>query len=374
MNKIPSELNSYRSDVPLLRKLVTRDVVDEDLLVIAKWLGMEAGRLEGKTIVITGGSGFLGSYIVAAIDFLNRHFLKTTCRAVAIDNHIVSKQKNLLRTITSEYINFLEHDVRLPIAIDGPVDYIINAAGVASPVYYKQFPIETIEGTIFGLKNTLELARAKHVASILYFSSSEIYGDPDPNFIPTPETYKGNVSSTGPRSCYDESKRVGETLALAYYRVHRTPIKIVRPFNVYGPGMNSKDYRVVPTFLSQGLAGKPLAVHDQGNQTRSFCYVSDAVAGFFKVLLSGQDGEIYNIGNDKEEINMLGLAEIIAKKIFDDKIKVNLVSYPKTYPQDEPRRRCPDLTKAETTLGYLPRVDLETGLKRTLTWFRENNS
>src|SRR3989338_5276878 len=142
----------------------------------------------------------------------------------------------------------------------------MSAAGVASPVYYKQYPIETIEGTIFGVKNSLELARQKGVKSFLFFSSSEIYGDPDPNFIPTPESYKGNVSSTGPRSCYDESKRVGETLALAFHQVHRVPVRIVRPFNVFGPGMSSKDYRVIPTFLAQGLSGQPILIHYKRSQ------------------------------------------------------------------------------------------------------------
>lgn len=358
--------------IPVPRPLVIENIVDQDLYSIVQSLGVDAQLLSGKTVVITGGSGFIGSYMVATIDFLNRYFLSEPCRVISVDNHIVGKKNNLLREISSPSITFLEHNVCTPFTIEGNVDYIINAAGVASPVYYKKYPIETIEGTIFGLKNTLELSRVKQAKSVLYFSSSEIYGDPDPNAIPTQETYKGNVSSIGPRSCYDESKRLGETLAMAYYHVHRTPIKIVRPFNVYGPGMSAKDYRVIPTFLSQGMEGRALTVHDKGNQTRSFCYATDAIVGFFKVLLLGTDGEVYNIGNDKDEINMKVLADTVAATVFDNKISVNLVSYPDNYPQDEPRRRCPDLAKAMKNLGFCAKVDLKVGLKRSYRWFKES--
>ncbi|MBI5728679.1 MAG: NAD-dependent epimerase/dehydratase family protein [Candidatus Magasanikbacteria bacterium] len=358
--------------IPVPRPLIIENIVDQDLYSIIQSLGKEAQLLSGKTVVITGGSGFIGSYMVATVDMLNKYFLPESCRVVSIDNHIVGKKNNLLREISSPAITFLEHNVCTPFTVEGSVDYIINAAGVASPIYYKKYPIETIEGTIFGLKNTLELARVKQAKSVLYFSSSEIYGDPDPNVIPTPETYKGNVSSIGPRSCYDESKRLGETLAMSYHQVHHTPIKIVRPFNVYGPGMSSKDYRVIPTFLSQGMEGKALTVHDKGNQTRTFCYVTDAIVGFLKVLLFGADGEVYNIGNDNDEINMKVLADTVAEVVFDNKIAVNLVSYPDNYPQDEPRRRCPDLTKAKKSLGYSAKVDLKVGLKRSYRWFKNS--
>ncbi len=360
--------------IPVPKPIIIEDLVDQDIFAITRLLDAEIGKLEGKTLLITGGSGFIGSYVIATIDFLNRYYFSSPCKVMSVDNHIVGRKNNLLRDINGGHIKFLEHDVCLPLRIDGPVDYIINAAGVASPVYYKKFPVETILGTVYGLKNTLELAREKNVSGLLYFSSSEIYGDPDPNFIPTPETYKGNVSSTGPRSCYDESKRLGETLALAYHKTYGVPVKIVRPFNVYGPGMSSKDYRVVPTFLSQGLDGKPLTVHDKGNQTRTFCYASDAIVGFFKALLSGRSGEVYNIGNGNDEINMLGLAEMVAQKIFNGAIEVNLITYPDAYPQDEPRRRCPDLSKAKKELGYEPQVSLIKGLGRSLAWFKQTTA
>ena len=362
--------------VPVPKPQMLNSIVEEDLTTIAEAIKEEAKALEGKTVLITGGSGFIGSCMNATLDLLNRKYFAKPCKVISLDIHLTGQnsKNNLLKELNGEHIRFVKHDVRFPIEISEPVDYIISAAGVASPIYYKRFPIETIEGTVFGIKNALELARQKNVKGLLYFSSSEIYGDPDPNFIPTPETYKGNVSSIGERSCYDESKRLGETMCVAFHTVHKVPVRMVRPFNVYGPGMRSADYRVIPTMLSQGLQGKELTVHDKGNQTRTFCYLTDAVTGFFKVLVNGKDGEVYNVGNDTEEINMLALAETIAESVFDNKIRVKLIKYPDNYPQDEPRRRCPSLSKIKKELGYAQQINLKTGLRRASTWLRDNLS
>ncbi|HSR89212.1 MAG TPA: NAD-dependent epimerase/dehydratase family protein [Candidatus Udaeobacter sp.] len=363
-----SDFENFIIPVPFAQ--VVSGIVEGDLDFIAKEVAEVAKSLEGKSVLITGGSGFIGSYFIAVIDLLNKRYFKEPCRVLSIDNHIIGKKNNLLKEIDSNYISFKNHNICDPLTLDVPVDYIISAAGIASPVYYMRYPIETIEGAVFGLSNMLKLGLEKKVKSILYFSSSEIYGDPDPKFIPTPETYRGNVSSTGPRSCYDESKRLGETLGTAYHRVHNTPIKIVRPFNVYGPGMSAKDYRVVPTFLSQAIEGKPLSVHGKGNQTRTFCYASDAMVGFFKVLLSEKNGEVFNIGNDDEEINMKALAEIVSEIVTDKKVEINLVNYPDTYPQDEPSRRCPDLSKAKSQVDFHPSINLRAGLSRSYKWMK----
>jgi nucleoside-diphosphate-sugar epimerase len=222
-----------------------------------------------------------------------------------------------------------------------------------------------------GVKNMLEFAREKRVKSLLYFSSSEIYGDPDPKHVPTPETYRGHVSSIGPRACYDESKRLGETLCVTYHQVYQVPVKIVRPFNVYGPGMSPADHRAVPAFLSKGFNGEHLHVYGGGKQTRTFCYIADATVGFLKILLSNKDGEVYNVGNDLGEIDMNGLATMVAEVVFNNKVQAKLEAYPNQYPTDEPQRRCPDLTKIRKDLGYIPSVDVKTGLKRTSIWFEE---
>ncbi len=340
----------------------------EDLQRVAQIIAQEAKILEGKTVLISGGAGFLGKYFLGTFQELNKQFLKNPCRIISVDNYITGSRP--ISGMEDQNIKQVETDICKPLNIDEPVDYIIHAAGLASPYYYKKYPLETIEATITGVKNLLELARKKNVKGFLFFSSSEIYGDPDPHFIPTPETYKGNVSCTGPRSCYDESKRLAETICTVYHQLYDIPVKIVRPFNVYGPGMKPDDYRVLPTFITHGLLGQSLPVHGQGVQTRTFCYIADVTVGFLKVLLSGKSGEIYNIGNDKEEIGMEALAAIVVENLGNN-APINLIDYPDTYPSDEPQRRCPDLTKIRSQLGYDPTVDLRTGVARSIAWYKE---
>ena len=352
------------------KRFVSKSIVEEDLERIIQGIGKDALKLSGKTLLISGGSGFLGSYINQTINLLNQKVLKKKCKVISIDNYITgSKKKNFLGPINNKYFEFISQDVRIPMLISHKVDYVIHAAGLASPYYYQKYPLETIESTIVGAKNLLEIARTKNVKGFLFFSSSEIYGDPDPKHVPTPETYAGHVSSVGPRACYDESKRLGETLSLIYCQQFGVPIKIVRPFNVYGPGMRPNDYRVIPTFLYRGLKEEVLPVHDKGLQTRTFCYITDAVTGFLKVLLSGNPGEVYNVGNNKPEITMYELAEAIVK-LLHNKATIKRISYPSSYPAGEPQRRCPDLTKITRHLGFIPQIGLEAGLKRSIDWFR----
>ncbi|KKQ75730.1 MAG: Nucleoside-diphosphate-sugar epimerase [Candidatus Woesebacteria bacterium GW2011_GWB1_38_5b] len=349
---------------------VADSIVESDLDHIIEGIKKEAGLLEGKTILISGGSGFLGSYFTKIFERLNQTVLKNPCRVISIDNYITgSPQKNFLGDISDDNIEFVYHDIRLPMFIQDNIDFVIHAAGLASPFYYQKYPLETIEAAVTGAKNLLEMARSRKIESFLFFSSSEIYGNPDPKYVPTPETYEGRVSSVGPRACYDESKRLTETICTVYNQKFGIPIKIVRPFNVYGPGMKADDYRVVPMFLSKGLAGEDLPVHGTGKQTRTFCYVSDAMIGFFKVLLSGKPNEAYNIGSGSPEVTMLQLAGIIAKHLGNG-VKAKEIDYPSSYPAGEPQRRCPDLTKARTELDYKATVSLEDGLKRSILWFR----
>jgi len=349
-------------------------IVESDLDYIIENIKDEVSILEGKTVLMSGGSGFLGSYFTKIFERLNKKVLAKPCRVISIDNYITgSPEKNFLGDITDNNIEFVYHDIRLPMFIDDNIDFIIHAAGLASPFYYQKYPLETIEAAVTGAKNLLEMARSRKIESFLFFSSSEIYGNPDPRFVPTPETYEGIVSSVGPRACYDESKRLTETICTIYNQKFGIPIKIVRPFNVYGPGMKVDDYRVIPTFLSRGLAGEDLPVHGSGVQTRTFCYVSDAMIGFFKVLLSGKPSEAYNIGNETPEVTMLQLAKIIAKHL-NNGVKAKTIEYPSSYPAGEPQRRCPDLTKARTQLKYKATVSLEDGLRRSILWFRSKHN
>ncbi len=336
----------------------------QDLVDIAKGLGDTAQAFSGKTIFVTGGRGFLGRYFAETFAYLNANGLDKPCRVILADNLITAGK--LGDENSPGGFEFLKRDVTQPLKIDGPVDYILHAAGIASPYYYRAHPLETMDVAITGTRHALDMAREKN-AKILFFSSSEVYGDPDPQFVPTPESYRGYVSCLGPRACYDESKRVGETLCRVYTTQYGTETRMVRPFNVYGPGMQERDYRVLPNFASRIKAGKPLTIYGSGNQTRTFCYITDAIAGFLKVLVHGQAGEPYNIGNPTPEVSMLQLAKEIQKALGRD-IRIELGQYPESYPADEPNRRCPDITLARTKLGYEPRIDLTEGLRRFFAW------
>lgn len=345
---------------------MTNNIVKEDIQVILKAISKDVGQFEGKTVLITGSSGFLGNYFIAVFDELNKNVFKKPCKVIAIDNYITGSKKGLLNKYDKNIL-FFKKDVCQKLKIKGPVDYIIHSAGIASPVYYMRFPLETIQVNTQGIQNMLNLAKEKKSKSIVFFSSSEIYGDPA--VVPTPESYKGNVSSIGPRSCYDESKRLGETICMSYHQLFGTPVKIIRPFNVYGPGMKIDDFRVLPRFLSSALEGKTLPIHGNGLQTRTYSYITDAIAGFFLVLLKGKSGQAYNIGNDKEEINLNNLAKAISD-IFPKKVKVKKIPYPKTYPADEPNRRCPDISKAKKDLEFNPNISLKDGIQRTIDWYK----
>lgn len=342
----------------------------DDTAEIIRKLGKDVHRFSGKTILLTGGAGFLGRHITSLIKRLNAEVLEKPCTLISVDNFITGDAKAHRAGAGSDpYILHVWADVTHPLPLRQDIDFIIHAAGVASPVYYMKYPIETIESAVHGTRNLLELARKNtNLEGFLFFSSSEIYGDPDPKSVPTPETYHGYVSSVGPRACYDESKRLGETLVTIYHERHGVPALMVRPFNVFGPGMGHNDRRVVPMFTYQALNGREIPVHGDGHQTRTFCYISDAITGFLQVLLNGTRGHAYNIGNTENEIAMRDLAELFRKVVPGS--RHSLIDYPDTYPAGEPQRRCPDLSKAEKDLGYRATVDLHEGLKRFVAWAR----
>jgi len=325
-------------------------------------IGPDVQRFAGKTVLLTGAAGFLGRHFLDTFAYMNLYVLRTPCRVIAVDNYITGAPK----LVGGDAILPVWADVAYPLPIREPVHFIISAAGIASPVYYHKFPLETIRATVVGVQKMLELARdQKDFEAFIYFSSSEIYGDPTRDAIPTPETYNGNVSCTGPRACYDESKRLGETLVSIYHQHFGVPAKVIRPFNVIGPGMAHNDQRVVPMFTYEALHKRPLPIFRDGLQTRTFCDITDAMTGFLKVLLQGKPGEAYNIGNPNNEISMADLGHKFEKKLGAE---LSFVPYPDAYPNEEPLRRCPNIFKAAHFLGYSPVTDLDEALDKFIAW------
>jgi len=307
--------------------------------------------LKMKRILVTGGAGFLGSHLVDRL-------LEQGHDVICLDNFFTGSKDNIRHLLDHKHFEIIRHDVTEPILLE--VDRIFNLACPASPVHYQYNAIKTIKTSIVGAINMLGLAKRVH-ARILQASTSEIYGDPEVH--PQKEEYWGNVNPIGIRSCYDEGKRVAETLMMDYHRMNKVDIRIARIFNTYGPRMAVEDGRVVSNFIVQALRGEPLTVYGDGSQTRSFCYVDDLVAGL--MLLMEQDAEIgpMNLGNP-HEFTIFELAEAIRSKLG---ARVQIIHKP--LPQDDPTQRQPDITRARTSLGWEPKVELDEGLDRTIPYF-----
>lgn len=341
-------------------------IIAEDIARVVDRLTGLHDRFEGRTILIAGGAGFLGRYLVLTLDRMNRTVLKDACRIILLDN-FVSGLRDWIPD--SPHITLLHQSASDPIDIEGSVDYVINAASIASPVFYNRLRLETIDAGILGTRNLLEFSVQKDVEAHLFISSSEVYGDPDEGHVPTGETYNGNVSCTGPRACYDEPKRMGETLCINYAAVHDLPICIARPFNVYGPGIRLDDGRVMPNFAQSALLGQELPVHGTGTKTRTFCYIADATVGFFQILLSSTRDRIFNIGNDTPEITIRDLADAFVRAARNDTAVVEHTdTMSDVYRISNPERRCPDLTRIKTQLGYVNEVPLDAGIHRFMAW------
>ncbi len=335
-------------------------------------LGDLNGRFSGKTVLLTGAGGFLGAQFCHYFAALNDSgALSVPCRLMAYDNFIrgVPEWLSALRGRS----DFLLEQADVTKFADYPkADFVIHGASIASPIFYRRYPIETMDANVVGLRNLLEGCRINRPESFLFFSTSEIYGDPDPAHIPTAEDYRGYVSCTGPRACYDESKRYGETLCVAFTQVHGLPIKTARPFNNYGPGLKLSDRRVLPDFFRDALSGSDITLLSDGSATRTFCYVSDAITGYVLVLLSEHDGEAFNIGTEVPEISMLELARLVVT-VTGKPVDVRFRKSEDTqYLRDNPQRRCPDISKARAMLGYSPKISLEEGLERTLEYYLDH--
>jgi len=303
--------------------------------------------------VVTGGAGFLGSHLV---DYLLAH----GHRVIAVDNLVTGSIDNIGHLAGNKYLRFIEQDVTEYLFLDTPVDYVWHFASPASPIDYLELPIQTLKVGSLGTHKALGLAKHKG-ARFLLTSTSEIYGDPLQH--PQTEEYWGNVNTIGPRGCYDESKRFAEAMAMAYHREHKIDTKIVRIFNTYGPRMRLNDGRVVPSFIGQALRNQPITVFGEGRQTRSFCYCSDLIEGIYRLMMSDLNVPV-NIGNPAEMTVLDFARQIIAATGSRSKIVF------RPLPQDDPRQRQPDITRAKKFLGWEPRVGLEEGLAKTIAFFR----
>jgi len=308
-----------------------------------------------KRVVLSGGAGFLGSHLC---DYL----IEKGCRVLCLDNLITGDNRNISHLLENKNFEFMRQDISRQFNVSGNVDYVMDFASPASPVDYLEHPLETMRVGSFGTYNMLELAREKN-AVFMQASTSEVYGDPLVN--PQNESYWGNVNPIGPRSVYDESKRFSEALTMAYHRKYNLDTRIVRIFNTYGPRMRLNDGRAVPNFIYQALNDKPVTIYGNGKQTRSFCYVSDLIEGIYLLLLS-RENEPVNIGNPGE-VSMLKLADLIIKLTNSNSRKIF-----KPLPVDDPKVRCPDISKAKKILNWQPKVKVKEGLKKTIEWFKKH--
>ena len=306
-------------------------------------------------VLITGAAGFIGSHLC-------ERFLREGHEVIGLDNFLTGTPENIAHLFENENFTFIKYDVTNFIYVDGDLDLILHFACPASPVDYLNHPIHTMKVDSLGTLHTLGLAKVKG-ARYVFASTSEIYGNPEVH--PQPETYWGNVNPIGPRSVYDEAKRFSEALSMAYHREHGIDVRIARIFNTYGPRMRINDGRVVPNFIYQALTGKPITVHGDGSQTRSFCYIDDLVEGIYMLAVKeGIEGEVFNLGNP-EELTVLELAKLI-KEITGSGSDIVF----KERPEDDPDRRRPDITKAKSILGWEPKTPVREGLKKTIEWFR----
>ena len=337
-------------------------LIEENVNSLVKKLDKGGINFAGKSVLVTGGGGFVGSWIC---DVLIKQHTKVIC----VDNFSSGQKENIQHLIKNKEFKLVNHDISHPIVFDENIDLVMHLASRASPFEFSRFPIQILKANTLGTWVALGIARA-HDAKIVYASTSEIYGDPDPKYVPTPETYNGNVNPVGPRSCYDEAKRAGEAFVIAYMLQHGLDTRIVRIFNTYGPRMRPGDLygRVVPRFIEQAINEQPLTIFGDGLQTRSFTYVTDLVEGILRTaFFSSAKGEVINLGNNIE-IQIIKLAKTIIRLTGS---KSEIVFQP--LPEDDPKRRCPNVSVAKRVLDWEPITGLEDGLNKTIKWFVKKN-
>ena len=350
------------------------EVMDEDFKqIISSLTDNEKLKFSGSTFLITGCAGFLGFYFV---NFLTKNRLELGInKIICLDNFILGRP-DWLSSIDAEGFEIHDFDISKDdlgtISSSNKTNYVMHLASIASPIFYRKYPIQTLDANIWGLRSLLDYYReSTSLRGLLFFSSSEIYGDPHVDYVPTPETYWGNVNTLGPRSCYDESKRFGETMCYLYAQQYALPIRIVRPFNNYGPGMKIDDSRAPADFAKSILSNTDINLHSDGSPSRTFCYISDAITGYFKALFHGTF-DVFNIGKASPEVTVRDLAktfQMVGRENFGYECQLVFTKHEDVeYLVNNPQRRCPVTDKASEKLGFNANVSLEDGINRYLNF------
>jgi UDP-glucuronate decarboxylase len=345
-------------------------IIREDIEFIVSQ-DLDWSMFQNATVLISGANGFLPAYLVETLLFLNES-KGANIKVVALVRDEEKALKKFQHHQHDPHLRFLVQDVCDPIDSDqiGNIDFIIHAASLASPKFYGTDPVGTISPNVIGTANLLKLAKEKSVRGFLFFSSGEVYGEMTTDLIPTKETDFGYINPATVRACYGESKRLGETLCVAWHHQYGVPVKIVRPFHTYGPGMDLEDGRVFADFVSDILHNRDIVMKSDGKNTRAFCYLADATAGFFTVLLKGEPGQAYNVGFDKET-SIVELAEMLAGLFPEKNLKTIKMAAPVAGPTlNQVQRTCPDITKARS-LGWLPTTNIQDGFRRTILSYQQ---
>lgn len=349
-------------------------ILEEDLQsVFGSLTNPEKMRLKNSVILITGCAGFLGYYF---LEFFSKFAAVLGIKKViGLDNFKTGKPRKgmLSGPVKLDTFDIITADIS-HVSEASQADFVIHMASIASPHFYRRYPIETLDANVWGLRRLLEYYKNRSLRKLLFFSSSEVYGDPSEDFVPTPEDYRGNVASMGPRACYDEAKRFGETLCYLFHQQYGLPIALVRPFNNYGPGMKLDDRRAPADFARAITENKDIVMYSDGKPTRSFCYVADALSGYLKALLCDKPFECFNIGLDDGEVSIADLAKIFVeagRKVFGYTGQVRFEQpAEKDYLTHNPNRRCPDISRARSLLGYQPSIKAQEGVCRFLEFLK----
>ena len=354
-------------------------ILHQDILHTLNGLSdAERAKFQDSTVLITGCGGFLGYFFMNF--FCQSAETLGIKKIIGLDNFMLGHPAWIDRLAKDSRVEIKKFDI-IRDRIDqvegaGEAQFIIHMASIASPMFYRKYPIETLDANIWGLRSLLDFYCEKDIRGFLFYSSSELYGDPDAEHVPTSESYNGNVCATGPRACYDESKRFGETMCMLFAQKYNMPIGVARPFNNYGPGMRTGDKRVPADFALAVMENRDIEILSNGSPTRTFCYIADAICGYLKILLHGTY-DYFNIGIESPEISIARLAEIYVeagRELLGYTGEVRYaVSEDKEYLTNNPQRRCPDITKARTILGYNPTISVEEGVRRFLQYLKESD-